>query len=259
MATRRWYLETSPDGKYQFVSLKRSRSHHHHRHHHHHHEEPAPPAPAPCPTPTPAPPPVHRCCRDDCAHITAPEYNDLLDRERKLRESNDVLARENYALKCNLQASDIEGRRLSALLIASQAENQLLREDNDGLRRTIESSGGNAGKYLREVERLKHKLQKVERELAARLRHGLHHHHHGIGHGVAERIEELKRVVRAWEGKFDVVEERNQRLMRDLNEQRCVIASRDERIREYERILRRHGFIRLPSEIAGHRSYWIAI
>ncbi|KAK1534421.1 uncharacterized protein CCOS01_03173 [Colletotrichum costaricense] len=246
MATRRWYLETSPDGKYQFVSLKRSRSHHHHRHHHHH-EDPAP-APAPCPTPTPAPPPpppVHHCCRDDCAHIAAPEYNDLLDRERKLREANDALARENYTLKCDLRASDIEGRRLSALLISAQAENQLLREDNASLRRTIDSSGGNAGRYLQEVERLRHKLQKVERELAARLRHGHHHHFgHGLGHGVAERIEELRRIVRAWEGKYDGVEEQNRRLRRELHEQRCVVAGRDERIREYERILRRHGFIR---------------
>ncbi|OHE90542.1 hypothetical protein CORC01_14166 [Colletotrichum orchidophilum] len=237
MATRRWYLETSPDGKYQFVSLKRSRSHHHydrHHHHRHHHEQPAP-VPAPAPTPVP---PVHHCCRDDCAHITAPEWNDLVDRERKLREANDLLNRENYTLKCSLQASDVEGHRLSALLISSQAENQLLREDNASLRRTMESSGGNAAKYLREVERLKHKLAKVERELAARLRHGLHHH----GHGVAERIEELKRIVHAWEGKFDVVEDQNQRLRRDVDAQRRVIASRDERIREYERVLRRHGF-----------------
>ncbi|KAK6225871.1 hypothetical protein QIS74_01918 [Colletotrichum tabaci] len=234
MATRRWYLETSPDGRYQFVSLKRSRSHHHDRRHHHHHD-PQPPSPSP--------PPPHRCCRDDCAHVTREEWNDLVERERKLREVNDGLARENYSLKCNLQASNNEGQRLSGLVTALQAENQLLREEIASLRCSIDSSSDNAAKYLRENERLKHKLSKVEKErdgLLARVRELSRHAQHGL----LERIEELKRLALTWERKFDAVDDHNKRLRRDLEAQRCFIADQEVKIRLYERVLRRHGFIR---------------
>ncbi|OHW90628.1 hypothetical protein CSPAE12_10778 [Colletotrichum incanum] len=230
MATRRWYLETSPDGRYQFVSLKRSRSHHHDRRHHHHHDPPPQPQP-------------HRCCRDDCPHISRDDWNDLVERERKLREANDCLSRENYSLKCNLQASNNEGQRLSGLVTAMQAENQLLREENASLRCSIENSGDNAAKYLRELERLKNKLLRVEKErdaLIARVRELSRHAQHGL----LERIEELKRLVLTWERKFDAVEDHNKRLRRDLEAQQCFIADQDAKIRVYERILRRHGFIR---------------
>ncbi|TQN73279.1 hypothetical protein CSHISOI_02203, partial [Colletotrichum shisoi] len=224
MATRRWYLETSPDGRYQFVSLKRSRSHHYDRrhHHHHHHHDPQPPSPSP--------PPPHRCCRDDCAHVTREEWNDLVERERKLREVNDGLARENYSLKCNLQASNNEGQRLSGLVTALQAENQLLREEIASLRCSIDSSSDNAAKYLRENERLKHKLSKVEKErdgLLARVRELSRHAQHGL----LERIEEVKRLALAWERKFDAVDDHNKRLRRDLEAQRCLIADQEVKIR----------------------------
>ncbi|KAK1999754.1 hypothetical protein LX36DRAFT_655175 [Colletotrichum falcatum] len=234
MATRKWYLETSPDGRYQFVSLKRSRSYHHDRRHHHHHYDPRP-------QPQPAPQP-HRCCRDDCAHVSREDWNNLVERERKLREANDVLTRENYTLKCDLQASNNEGQRLSGLATTLQAENQLLREENASLRCSIENSGGNAAKYLRDLERARSKLAKVERErdgLVARVKELSRHAHHGL----SERIEELMRLVSTWERKFDAVEDHNKRLRRDLEAQRSYIADQAAKVRAYERILRRHGFV----------------
>ncbi|KAK1980615.1 hypothetical protein LZ30DRAFT_594492 [Colletotrichum cereale] len=241
MATRRWYLETSPDGRYQFVSLKRSRSHHHERRHHHHHD----PQPQPQPQPPPPPPPSqpHRCCRDDCAHVCREDWNNLVERERKLREANEVFTRENYSLKCDLQASNIEGQRLSGLATATQAENQLLREENASLRCSIENSGGNTAKFLRDLERVRSKLAKVERErdgLVARVRELSRHAHHGL----SERIEELTRLALTWERKFDAVEDHNKRMRRDLDSQRSFISDQTARIRVYERVLRRHGFLR---------------
>ncbi|KAK2058368.1 hypothetical protein LY76DRAFT_61271 [Colletotrichum caudatum] len=237
MATRRWYLETSPDGRYQFVSLKRSRSYHDRRHHHHHHHEPQPQPPQPQPQPSP-----HRCCREDCAHVCRADWNGLVEREHKLRETNEVLTRENYTLKCDLQASNTEGQRLSGLATTQQAENQLLREKNASLRCSIENSGGNAAKYLRDLERAKSKLSKVERErdgLVARVRELSRHAHHGF----SGRIEELTRLVSTWERKFDAVEDHNKRLRGDLDAQRSFIAEQAAKIRVYERVLRRHGFI----------------
>ncbi|EFQ35196.1 hypothetical protein CGRA01v4_01282 [Colletotrichum graminicola] len=234
MATRRWYLETSPD-RYQFVSLKRSRSYHDRRHHHHRHRQEPQPQPQPQP-------PTHHCCRDDCAHVSREDWNGLVERERKLREVNDVLTRENYSLKCDLQASNTEGQRLSGLATTLQAENQLLREENASLRCSIENSGGNAAKYLRDLERVRSKLAKVERErdgLVARVRELSRHAHHGV----SERIEELRRLVSTWERKFDAVEDHNKRLRRDLDAQRTFIAEQGAKIRVYERVLRRHGFI----------------
>ncbi|KAK1965796.1 hypothetical protein LY78DRAFT_81282 [Colletotrichum sublineola] len=236
MATRRWYLETSPDGRYQYVSFKRSRSYHHDRRHHHHHHDHQPQ-----PQPQPQPPP-HRCCRDDCAHVSREDWDGLVERERKLREANDALTRENYSLKCDLQAANNEGQRLSGLATAMQAENQLLREENASLRSTIENSGGNIAKYLRDLERVKSKLAKVERErdgLLARVRELSRHAHHGL----SERIEELKRLVSTWERKFDAVDDHNKRLRRDLEAQRSFIADQSAKIRVYERVLRKYGFV----------------
>ncbi|OLN92199.1 hypothetical protein CCHL11_01386 [Colletotrichum chlorophyti] len=221
MSDRRWYIETSPDGRHQFVSIKRSRSHHYYDRPRHHHEF---------------------RCRDDCARVTRTEWNDLVERECKLREANDGLTRDNYTLKCELQSSDAEGRRLSGLVTALQTENQALRDENASLRCSAENAGGHASKHLREIEKLKQKLCKAEKErdgLLDRVRELSRHAHHGV----SERIEELRRLVIAWERKFDVVDDHNKRLRRDIEHQRCIIAEQDDRIRAYERVLRRHGFL----------------
>ncbi|KAF9877603.1 hypothetical protein CkaCkLH20_04738 [Colletotrichum karsti] len=223
MSGRRWYFESSPDGR-EFVSLKRSRSHHYHSRHHYD---------------RPSPPP-HRCCRDDCCHLGRDEWNDLVGRERKLRETNECLARDNQTLKCNFEAAEAEARRLGGILPLLQAENQALRDDNAALRCSMENAGGNAGKYLREVERLRHRLHKMERDrdgFLARIKELSRHH-------ISDRVEELRRIIVNWERKFDSVDDHNKRLRRDIDAQRCVIQQQEERLHTYERILRRHGFVR---------------
>ncbi|KAF6830119.1 hypothetical protein CPLU01_07534 [Colletotrichum plurivorum] len=220
MSSRRWVWETTPDGRHQFVKIKRSRSHHHHGRHHHHDQ--------------------HRCCRDDCCHIGKGEWNDLVERERKLREVNEGLARENHALKCDFQAAEAEARRLGGIVPLLHAENKALREENASLRCTIENAGGHAGKYHREIEKLRSRLQRVEKErdaLLARVKELSRH-------CVPDRVDELRRIIAAWERKFDVVDDHNKRLRRDIEDQRCIIREQDERIVAYERILRRHGFLR---------------
>ncbi|KAL0941134.1 uncharacterized protein CTRU02_203897 [Colletotrichum truncatum] len=217
MTSRRFYFDASSDPRHQYVHLKRTRSHHRHGRHHY-----------------------DRCCRDDCCHIGKDEWNDLVERERKLREDNECLARENNQLKCDFQAAETEARRLAGIVPVIHAQNKALKEENAALRCSIENAGGNAGKYQREVERLRHKLHRIERErdaLIIRVKELSRH----CG---PDRAEDLRRIIITLERKFDVVDDHNKRLRRDIEDQRCIIREQDERLSVYERILRRHGLIR---------------
>ncbi|EQB47019.1 hypothetical protein CGLO_13887 [Colletotrichum gloeosporioides Cg-14] len=228
MSNRRWYVETAPDGRTQYISLKRSRSHHYYGHPHYEQPQCSPPVQH------------HRCCRDDCCHLGRDEWNDLVERERKLREANDCLARENVSLKANYQAAEAEARRLGGIVPILQAENQALRDENSALRCSLENAGGHTGKFHREVEKLRHRLHKIERErdaLIARVKELSRHY-------VSDKVEELRRIIVNWERKFDVVDDHNKRLRRDIEDQRCMIQEQEERLRTYERILRRNGYAR---------------
>ncbi|TDZ74710.1 hypothetical protein CTRI78_v000651 [Colletotrichum trifolii] len=217
MSSRRWFIETSPDVK-QFVHLKRSRSYNHHGRHHHQDR--------------------HRCCRDDCCHAGRDEWNDLVTRERKLREVNECLIRDNNTLKCNFQEAEAEARRLAGILPLLQTENKALRDENAALRCSLENAGGSAGKYHREVERLRGRLHRLERErdgLIARIKELSRHY-------VSDRVGDLKRTIIIWQRRFEALDDHNKRLRRDIDSQRCVIQEQAGRIRLYERVLRRHGF-----------------
>lgn len=228
--SRRYYVETTQDGQHRFVSLKRSRSHHHHHHNHSHHH-------------------LTRRHFDDHDHdlyhhhhcyVSKEEWCDLVERERSLREANDGLARENNALKCNLEKTDAELRRHMVLVPQLQEQVRVLAEDNASLRRSIDNAGHHSEKHHREVERLKNRLRRADEEiesLRGRVADLVKRGHHSF----AGRIEELNRKIKEWICKFEVVDDHNRRLRRDVDRQKCVIAEQHERLREYERILIRHG------------------
>ncbi|KAG7127615.1 hypothetical protein HYQ45_012498 [Verticillium longisporum] len=214
--SRRYYIETSPSGRPQFVTLKRSRSHHHHHHHR----------------------PIEH---DDC-FVSREDWKALVERERCLRDANDVLTRDNYTLKCTLQATDGELRRYQAWVPQLQDRIQCLAADNAALKRSLDSAGGHSEKHYREIERLKQRLLKADREIGGlndRLKDMLRR----AGHGVQDRIDDLTGIIHDWKRKFEVVDEHNIRLRRDLDNRNSVISEQFERIEAYERIMRRHVLV----------------
>ncbi|CRK34031.1 hypothetical protein BN1708_016307 [Verticillium longisporum] len=216
LMSRRYYIETSPSGRPQFVTLKRSRSHHHHHHHR----------------------PIEH---DDC-FVSREDWKALVERERCLRDANDVLTRDNYTLKCTLQATDGELRRYQAWVPQLQDRIQCLAADNAALKRSLDSAGGHSEKHYREIERLKQRLLKADREIGGlndRLKDMLRR----AGHGVQDRIDDLTGIIHDWKRKFEVVDEHNIRLRRDLDNRNSVISEQFERIDAYERIMRRHGLV----------------
>ncbi|KAG7114110.1 hypothetical protein HYQ44_008812 [Verticillium longisporum] len=216
LMSRRYYIETSPSGRPQFVTLKRSRSHHHHHH--------------------------HRPIEHDNCFVSREDWKALVERERCLRDANDVLTHDNYTLKCTLQATDGELRRYQAWVPQLQDRIQCLAADNAALKRSLDSAGGHSEKHYREIERLKQRLLKADREIGGlndRLKDMLRR----AGHGVQDRIDDLTGIIHDWKRKFEVVDEHNIRLRRDLDNRNSVISEQCERIDAYERIMRRHGLV----------------
>jgi chromosome segregation ATPase len=231
--SRRYYIELDPDGQHRFVTLKRSRSHHHHHGHNH-----------------------HRCLREhEHCCVGKDEWGELLERERRLRAANDSLTKENHGLKCELQTVDVELRRYQGWVPNLKAQIQALIEENAALRRAIESPPPppapapvpppttHCEKHLAEIERLRHKICRAEDEVEA-LKHRVRELVRRGGHSISDRIDELNRRVRDWARKFEVVDDHNHRLRRDLDRQRRILEEQHERIETYERLLIRHGIIR---------------
>lgn len=218
--SRQYVVETLPSGRQQFVALKRSRSHHHHHDHHGHHGH------------------HHR----DCANVTVEEWENLVERERNLREVNDSLSRENSTLKTNLYNGDAELRRLQALVPHLQRENNALRSDNESLRRSLDAATDHSSGHHHEVEKLKKKVRRLEKEnegLLARIRDLTRQ----CQDAVSDRIVELREAAAAWRRKFDDAEDRLIRVRRENYDQAAIIAEQGERLTVYERILRRHGLL----------------
>lgn len=224
--SRQYYVETLPDGRQQFVSLRRSRSnghshhhggHHHGGHHGHHHH-------------------------NDLANVTKDEWNNLLERERNLKEANENLTRENQSLKTNLHSGDAELRRLQAWIPHLERDIQVLRAENQSLRRSLENAGEHASGHHRDVDKLRKKVNRLEREnetLAARVRELTRQ----CQESVSDRVNELKAIIAAWKRRHEEAENRIVRLRRENADQGAIIEEQSERLTVYERILRRHGLL----------------
>ena len=212
--SRKYYVETLPSGKQQFISLKRSRSHHHHHHHDHH----------------------------DHAHITREEWESMLERERHLRETNDALVRDNHVLKASLQSAEAEVHRLSSWIGPVQTQNNELMAENKALRRSIDNMSDHNAQHHREVEKLRHKIHKLEREngeLLSRIR-DLTRRCEDIA---SDKIADLTAKIEAWKLKYDATYDRYVRMRKDYEDQSFVVQEQSERLTVFERILRRHHLL----------------
>ncbi|KAL1865181.1 hypothetical protein Daus18300_007308 [Diaporthe australafricana] len=194
--------------------------------------------------------------RVDFLDVTREEYNSLLARESALNKENEVLRRENYALKANWRTCDEDLRRLQTYVPSLEATVRNLEHENRELRRGSDHhhhhhGGGHSEDAMR---RLRHKNTKLINEndtLLTRL-HGLER---DLRDGVGDRVRKLMEEISGWRRRYDklgltvdglqnnldVATDRNRRL-----EEACELRARNERkamrdVDRYKAILRQHG------------------
>ena len=226
--SRRWYFETTPTGKEQFVSIKRSRSHHHRRHHHHHHHHP----------------------EHDTIRVGRDEWNRLAERERCLDEANKSLVAEVSALKASLSAAQAEAHHLCHVVVPQlQGQINVLLADNDALRRSLDNAGNSSSKHCHELDRLKGIIAALEKEKCAlaadnaglkdKIKSLAKQLEQACGRRVSDLLADIdywKDQVRYWKCKFEDTRRRH--------DDTCgMLEIRTEKMRAYEEILRRRRII----------------
>jgi chromosome segregation ATPase len=228
MSTR-YYLETLPSGKQQWVKLKRSRSHglehhHHHGHHHHHHDH-----------------------GHHCAHVTKEQWKELVERERATQAHNealqaqkDALARENSEIKANLSNVEGELRRAQSYITDQTHRINHLVHDNHALQHSLNNAAEQNAQQAREIEQLRHKHNKLEKENDT-LHKIIRDLKKQLQDRVTDEIIALRRDISHWIRKYEALDSHNHRLRQDIESLRGTIAELRDRIGYYQRILRRHG------------------
>lgn len=225
--TKRWFLETTPEGRQQFVSIKRSRSYAG-RH--------------------------DRVREIDYVKVSLDEWNSLVEKERKLEEINKSVVDENNRLKTTSQA---EAKRL-ALVVVPSLEKQIasLSIENEALRRSIDKTGDSSSKHHREEERLRYKVAKFEadnlalREENAALRQKNRSLSRQIDQSFSRRVSELVAEAETWKYHYRHWRSRYEELLKRYNDIYDLMETRTKKMKGYEEktiayedILRRNEMI----------------
>lgn len=214
--TKRWFVETTPEGRQQFVSVKRSRSYtgRHDR--------------------------VHEI---DYVKVSLAEWNSLVEKERKLEEINKSVVDEDNRLKTSTIPS-LE-RQIASLSI-----------ENESLRRSIDKTGDSSSKHHREEERLRYKVAKVEadnlalREENAGLREKNRSLSRQIDQSFSRRVSELVAEADTWKYHYRHWRARYEELLKRYNDIYDLMETRTKKMKGYEEksiayedILRRNEMI----------------
>lgn len=234
-------METSLGGKPKFVKLKRSQSHHersHHDHHHHHHR--------------------HRELEHGHKHYKESEYymvriedwKILKDRDRILSDNNQALGdsnksliTENQDLRTSISAVQAEAHRLEHAVIPDlQCQIASLQADNQSLRRSVDNAADQASKHNKELDKLQCRIDKLEKEnkefrddnhdLRTRVRALLRQ----LDQSCNRRMSDLVREVDYWKDEGKYWKSKYYEIIDDMD-------IRTERMKSYEEILRRNGFL----------------
>lgn len=222
--SKRWYVETTAEGRRQFVAVKRSRSYGGHHHHHHVHEI-------------------------DYIKVSREEWNGLVEKERTLTEANQSLVAECHALKSSLAASQSEVQRLNNVACQLQNQNAVLVADNEGLRRSLDCASDNAAKHHLEAEKLRCRVAKLEKEnkelkedvcdLRGRVKSLAKQLEQSCGH----RISEMTRDVEYWKDQVRYWKCRYEEWRKRCDDTVTILDTRSQKMRAYEEILQRRGIL----------------
>ncbi|KAM0251316.1 hypothetical protein ACHAQJ_008210 [Trichoderma viride] len=224
---KRWFVETSPEGRQQFVAIKRSRSYGGHH---------------------------NRVREIDYVKVSLEEWNALVEKERRLEEINKTVVDECNRLKSTSQA---EAKRLAVVVVPSlEKQVAVLTIENEALRRSVDKTGDSSSKHHREEERLRYKVAKFEadnlalREENAGLREKNRSLSRQIDQSFSRRVSELvgdvefwKHQYRHWRARYDELLKRYNDIY-DLMETRTKkMKTYQEKMVAYEDILRRNDMI----------------
>ncbi|KAK8146197.1 hypothetical protein G3M48_003454 [Beauveria asiatica] len=178
-------------------------------------------------------------------------WNRILEREAALDKANKGLVCQVDKVRKDLATAEAEVHRLGSVVIP-QLECQItkLSDENEALRRELQSATGSCGRHHVEIEALRIRIchqdkeikdlecdkSNLERRVEELLRQIGSHQGGGCGGGCNRRIEDLTRDVVHWKDRFLDMQQRRNNLSEQLDEQ-------GEKVRTYEEILRRNGFI----------------
>ncbi|KAM0242422.1 hypothetical protein ACHAPO_000841 [Fusarium lateritium] len=222
--SRRCYVETSPDGRPQLVTLKRSRSYHHtHR---------------------------HQC---DYYKVSREEWKTLIRQNELLDEANQAYAVQNETLRSRLHASEAETHRLCHVVIPSLNDQVAkLSRENECLRRAAEKPCDPPVHILpisthhhSELERLREKVCKLEKENKVLrddngdLRFRLRELSKQVDQSLSRRVADLTKQIEYWTNqsgfwkkKYDDLRERHLGLI-------TIVESKTEKTEYYDDVLKR--------------------
>jgi chromosome segregation ATPase len=216
--SRRCYVETSPDGRPQLVTIKRSRSYHHtHRH--------------PC----------------DYYKVSREEWRTIIRQSELLDEANQAYAAQNETLRSRLHSSEAETHRLCHVVIPSLNDQiAKLSRDNECLRRDAEKPcDPPVHHHLHDLEKLRSKLCKLEKENKALrddngdLRFRLRELSKQVDQNLSRRVADLTKQIEYWTNqsgfwkkKYDDLRERHLGLI-------TIVESKTEKTEYYDDVLKR--------------------
>ncbi|KYK61226.1 hypothetical protein DCS_02367 [Drechmeria coniospora] len=232
MMSSRWYYESGPSGKPQYIPIKRSHSHGHHHHHHHHHRR-------------------WRLHPDhDVIEVDREEWNRLIERKGSLEDANKSLLADIAALKASLSTAQAEAHHLCHIVVPQlQGQVNALVADNEALRQTIEKSTDGSAKHCRELERLRKMMEELEREKChlakenEELRDKIKCLTRQLEAGCGRRLSDLLRDVEYWKDRCRFWK-RKYEDTRQRHDDICgLLEIRTQKMRAYEEILRRRGII----------------
>ncbi|UPK98092.1 hypothetical protein LCI18_009027 [Fusarium solani-melongenae] len=216
MTSRRFYVETSPEGRPQFVTVKRSRSYHHHR---------------------------HSC---DYYKVSREEWKTLVKQNQQLEEANQDFAAQNETLRVRLHNAEAETHRLCHVVIP-QLRDQVehLTAENECLRRSIDNSCDSTSRSHRELDNLRAKVCRLEKENKTLkdengdLRYRVCQLSKQIDQSLSRRVADLTKQIEYWTNQsgfwkktYEELRERHIGLI-------TVVESKTEKIEVYEDILKR--------------------
>ncbi|KAF4979416.1 hypothetical protein FZEAL_4393 [Fusarium zealandicum] len=212
--SRRCYVETSPEGRAQFVTVKRSRSYHHHNHR-------------------------HAC---DYYKVSREEWKTLIRQNELLDEANRDFSVQNETLRSRLHSTETETHRLCHVVIP-QLNDQIatLTADNECLRRSNDGVSPSWGHH--DIDKLRIKLCKLEKENKTLrddngdLRFRIRELSKQIDQSLSRRVADLAKQIEYWtnqsgfwKAKYEELRERHIGLI-------TVVESKTEKIEVYEDIL----------------------
>lgn len=200
-----------------------------------------------------------RSRRVDFIDVTRSEHNNLLSRERSLRQAIEDLTRENFALRANWRSCDDELRQLQGVVPSLETHVRKLEAENGNLRLQLsEDVSANRSHHHHshdeELRRLRHRNTKLRKENDSLLSR-LGRLEREMREGVSDRTRRLAEEVAAWKRRSLKYEDEAERLHHKLDsvvrrssrleETNQSLAREDRDLRAlveyYRAVLRRYG------------------